>query len=134
MNPRMNHNKKPENKAQGILRKRLETLGCVVHKLHGGMYQAGLPDLLVIRPDGWVVFVEMKWVDRSRITQIEVISLLDTPQRGVMFWIRRQTKAKMFVVVGSPEGFSAVRIPPLLPDNQVNWVDTDKMADFILSC
>lgn len=51
----------PESLVVGAIGRRLESLGCLVVKMHGSAFSSrGFPDLLVIRPDGLTVYVEVK--------------------------------------------------------------------------
>ena len=52
--------KGPEKKFEDRLRVCLESFGCTIVKLHGHAAQSGLPDLMVIGPDGVVRFIEVK--------------------------------------------------------------------------
>ena len=44
-----------------LLRQMLETkFRCLTEKLHGSVFQEGLPDLLVVTPTGDYIFIELK--------------------------------------------------------------------------
>lgn len=76
---------KDETSAQNHFRSRLSALGCLTEKLHGGIYQNGLPDLLVGIPLTKVLhLVEMKVVKsiRNRTTVSTIIDLLRTGKQG----------------------------------------------------
>ncbi len=56
----------PETLLVGEIRQSLEAAGCIVLKIHGSKYMpAGFPDLVVVRPDGRTVFVEVKIPGRT---------------------------------------------------------------------
>lgn len=51
----------PETIVVGAVSRHLEKLGCLVVKMHGSAFsRKGFPDLLVIRPDGVTVYLEVK--------------------------------------------------------------------------
>lgn len=56
----------PETVVVRAIRRALVARGCEVVKMHGSQYMPeGFPDLLVIRPDGVVAFVEVKVPGRT---------------------------------------------------------------------
>lgn len=56
----------PESLVVERIRVDLEGRGCIVVKIHGSRFMPeGFPDLVVVRPDGVSVFVEVKVPGRS---------------------------------------------------------------------
>lgn len=56
----------PETLVVGAVARRLERMGCLVVKMHGSAFSSrGFPDLLVIRPDGLTVYLEVKVPGRT---------------------------------------------------------------------
>lgn len=56
----------PETKVVNAIAARLERAGCICVKMHGSAYSSrGFPDLLVIRPDGLTIYLEVKVPGRT---------------------------------------------------------------------
>lgn len=56
----------PETRVVAAIVRMLEAADCVVVKMHGSAYMpGGFPDLLIIRPDGETVYLEVKVPGRT---------------------------------------------------------------------
>lgn len=56
----------PETVLVGQVTRALERIGCLVVKQHGSAYSSkGFPDLVVVRPGGLTIFLEVKLPGRS---------------------------------------------------------------------
>ena len=88
--------KGPEKKFEDRLRKFLTEAGCLVIKLHGHAAQSGLPDLMVIGPDGLTRFIEVKALKRKNDSPVAKLSGKQVAR------LRKLAKAKapVFVVGG----------------------------------
>ena len=73
---------------------------CLTEKLHGNIYQSGLPDLLVAWPDGQLILVEVKYGNAPE--PWAVAERLGGRQRGVIF--RLGVRHVPVFVVGRKEG------------------------------
>ena len=83
---------KPEAKASKELRDLLEKRGAYTQKLHGNLYQIGVPDILVAY-DTEISLVETKILkERSKgpYTPEQIVGLLRGPQFAVFSLIARQ--------------------------------------------
>lgn len=67
----------PETRVVHAIRAALELRGCIVLKLHGNRYMpSGVPDLLIARPDGCTVWLEVKQPGRTDGPQGDGLSAL----------------------------------------------------------
>ncbi len=74
-----------------------EAYGACAHKMHGNMYQAGIPDWLISYA-GKNVLVELKYSEKSLRSSNQLIAMLRPAQHGVMITIT-QTQAPIFVAL-----------------------------------
>lgn len=91
-----------EKKLEHALRKVLEIqYKCHTEKLHGNMFQAGLPDLLIVWPDGQIMLIEIK---RGGLQNpYDIVDKLTGRQRGVIFKLGAR-RTPVFVVGQKEEG------------------------------
>jgi len=104
---------KKESKTSFELRTLLISKDWFVRKLHGNLWQIGLPDLLVSRrKDGKIMLIELKQISKpkSKYTQADIIGLLQGPQTGVVLILSR-IRAPVFVVVQTPKGWMIAGYP-----------------------
>lgn len=79
---------KPEKQLEQAVRAELTRLGCGSEKLHGDLFQSGLPDLLVQLSTGRLCMVELK--QGSVKTVGELLNKLERRQRSfIPLWGRR---------------------------------------------
>jgi len=101
-------------------------------KLHGNLYQMGLPDVLLGRPaDGEIILIEMKG-SRGRketYTTLELFALLKGPQVGVMMLLWK-IKARAGICLGTPLGYFLV-FPPYLPNKIIQPVPLAEAIEII---
>lgn len=63
----------PEKKFEQQVKHSLEQLDCEVEKLHGSVLQAGLPDLIVVAPEGKVYLIEIKYGKVASVGDVMVM-------------------------------------------------------------
>ena len=120
---------KLESRYQTELRTYLQAKGWWVRKLHGNVYQAGLPDLLVLRPrDSRLMFIEMKAVDeKTQYTVLDLIEKLEGPQAGSIIMLAKQ-KAPVHIIAGCPRG-SLLASSPFPPRQKIYPLRIDEIYD-----
>jgi hypothetical protein len=124
-------NEKQETKISQALRDLLEgsKYRMMVRKLHGNMFQAGMPDLLMLRTDGITLYVEMKYTEHRKLTCLDVVGMLETSQQGFFYKAAKTSgKHKLFICVGSPHGYCLVNYPPKNMNAEVEWLSVEAMA------
>ena len=77
---------------------------CVPNKLHGNMYQSGLPDWLIAKPFAGFLMVEAKAMSQKTPTIGQLVAMLRPLQRkNLSVWSQGQLPA--FIAASSPNGF-----------------------------
>ena len=101
-----------EKKYEDVLKQAMLNDGWFVRKLHGNVYQSGLPDLLVRPPGGQFVLIEMKGTHKpdSSYTATELFAKLKGPQVGTILLLAKQ-RAKVGIILGGPTGFFVALCP-----------------------
>ena len=103
---------KSENKYVFQLRTFLIAKGWLVRKLHGNLFQIGLPDLLLVRKkDGKIILVEVKRIISKQIYYpIDLFSLLQGPQIGTILMLSK-IRAPIFIIAGCSKGWLFSEFP-----------------------
>lgn len=83
-----------------------------IRKLHGNLYQRGLPDFLVARKkDGKLLLIEMKaFRSKGECYQLDLIDALEGPQIGNVLMLAK-IRAPIWVIAGSSQGWLAIHAP-----------------------
>jgi len=121
-----------ETKFQNMVRKIIEKHGAKTEKLHGNMYQVGLPDTMILRPDGYIILIEFKWTRSYNLTKGELFKMLRPAQRG--FFIRWR-ESPTYICVGSPRGcglFLAEHMTSDYFDDQIKWDDVQETFENLM--
>lgn len=107
-----------------------------VRKLHGNIYQMGLPDLMLVRKkDGKIILVELKILLPKRIgstkpfTQFTLISKLQGSQVGTILMISR-LRAPMYIIGFSKEGWF-IAGNPLSQDEPIYPMSIEELYDIL---
>jgi len=118
-----------EKKYENVIKGKLQAKLWWVRKLHGNLYQEGLPDLLLSRhSDGELILMELKGNNNEEklvYLQIEVIELLKGPQTG-NFLILCKMQTKICLVLGTPVGYFMVK-PPIEPKGKLYAMTSDEL-------
>lgn len=97
---------KSETDVLNELRDALAAAGWTSVKLHGGVYQSGLPDLALIHPRGLTIWLEAKVHSfKSRATRDDLMSLL----RGAPGKTGQKKLARQRVRGGAPSQYAVIR-------------------------
>jgi len=99
-----------EHKYEYFFQQKASAKGWWIRKLHGNIYQTGLPDLLLARPnDGQLILAEFKGSakERSLYEAIEIIELMKGPQVGNVLVLSKM-RAKVCLILGTPKGYFLV--------------------------
>jgi len=120
-----------EKKYENVIKNKLQAKGWWVRKLHGNLYQEGLPDLLLCRPtDGMLMMCEMKGNENATklvYLQIEIIELLKGPQVG-NFMVLWKMSGMVCIILGTPVGYFIVR-NPIIPTSKVYALHSDEVIE-----
>ena len=102
-----------------------------VQKLHGNIYQPGLPDLIVARfKDGDYILIEMKYLKvKDSYYEIDVIESLKGPQTGTILLLAKK-KAKICIVAGTKEGFLIVK-PPFKVERRIHPLTIEELYEIL---
>ena len=93
----------PEKKYEEKVKAVLLELRCRTVKLHGSEYQAGLPDLLVLTPNGAIRLIEIKWADKDPELVGDLFLMLKGRQKSLIpLWGR--AGAPMYILCGCRSG------------------------------
>jgi len=111
-NQRKNVSLISEKKLEHVLTSYLITKEWWVRKLHGNVYQTGLPDLLVgRRRDGKLMLIEVKALKKEkRYTQLDLLDALRGPQVGSVLMLAK-IRAAIYVIGGSSKGWLVAQAP-----------------------
>jgi len=83
-----------------------------IRKLHGNLYQRGLPDFLTARKkDGKLMLIEMKAIKpKNECYQLDLLDVLEGPQVGNVLMLAK-IRAAIWIIAGSPQGWFAIHAP-----------------------
>jgi len=111
-----------ETKFSNELRDYLKKNGAISQKMHGNLFQEGVPDLLVGTPDGQIILIENKWTMSYSLTMKEIWKMLRVSQKS---FFKRWKEYPIYVCVGSPRGvilLMADHFQKEVEDEKVEWM------------
>ena len=85
--------------------------GFWITKLHGNVYQSGLPDWLLCNPEGKLSLIELKVItDRKSYFISDIIKLLKGTQISNILLLAKR-RASVAIIAGCSEGYLFVSLP-----------------------
>jgi hypothetical protein len=111
---------KSETAFQNRVRDFIHAHGGLTEKIHGNMYQSGLPDLLIAMPNGTIILIELKWTQRLSMRVGEVFSSLRVSQRR--FFIQWKDYP-VYVLMGSPTGVCLMLADQMPATKFQEWIE-----------
>lgn len=122
-----------ENYYETIIRHALIAQDWWVKKLHGNIYQSGLPDLLICRPeDGKIMLLEIKTtLERTEYTCVDIMMLLQGPQCPNILLLAKK-KAHIYVIAGCSRGY-LLATPPFSPHQKIYPVKLEEVIKTLSS-
>jgi len=103
----------------------MESRGCKTEKMHGNLFQQGVPDLLILFPDKTFGFIETKWTMAYSVTRKEVHSMLRPMQKSFM---KKFKASQTFICVGGPRGIILLMADQLeVSDEKLEWESMEEV-------
>jgi len=124
---------KIESTVSKTLTDHLQLKGWMYRKLHGNMYQTGLPDLFLIGPKGHQCLIEMKGTKKEQgpLQQIDLFERCKGMQVGFLI-LANKKRARVGVILGAPEGFYLM-LSPFRPQEEVTPQSVEKTEKSLAS-
>lgn len=100
----------PEKKIEDALKALLRSKGWYVVKMHGSMYQAGIPDLYAIHPVFGPRWIELKNPKKFQFTPAQKIVFAELSKHGANIWILTAATEDEYKRLFNPPNWAAFLI------------------------
>ncbi len=97
--------KSTESKIQSRLMRFLENRGWIVERMHGNMYQSGIPDLYCFKKEYGERWIDVKVEGRYSFTKAQIIKWPEWEKAGIGIWILTNVTQKDYDRLFKPPNF-----------------------------